>query len=516
MKINPKSLLYGTLMLTGANLIVRILGFIYRVYLSRLIGPQGMGLIQLVFPAFLISITLTTSGLPIAVSRLVSEKNAKGDTLGIRRTVSTAILLVAFISIILSVSTILNLNYIADNILKDQRTRGALLVLFPSIIIIGFGAVLKGFFYGMKDIHPPALSEIIEQLVRMGIVFTLLYWLAPMDNLAIAAGLVMLGTVFGEMASLLFLHYRYYKTAKIMYKDTSIIHSPGVLGSIMTIAIPITMTRLVSSFMSATNSILIPQRLMASGMLRDDAIGLFGIMFGMVMPLLFLPFTITGALSVVIIPNLSENLALNNWHEIKDKVSKAIMITCITAFPIIALLVSLGKPIGDILYKQPMVGILLVPMSYALLFHSLQHTTSGILNGLGKQNRGATHFIIGSAIQLLCTYFLISNPSIRIYGIIIGFSLSSIVVCTLNLTTVLTFVKMPFLIVQWILKPGFSALIMASVIGVVYQFIGRTNMPLFLNLIISFLLGLSIFFISLFALGGIPIGLFSVKKKVKI
>ncbi len=520
MKINTKSILYGTLVLTIANFIVRLMGFAYRVVLSRVIGPQGMGLVQLVSPVFHIAITLTVAGLPVAVSRLVSEKKAKGDMQGVQRTMYVALLLVASISITIIIMALLNLDFLASTIIKDSRTKAALFILFPSIIFIGLGATIKGFFYGIKNIHPPAMAEIVEQIVRMTIAISLLYWFVPKDNYALAAALVMLGTVFGEIASLLFLHSRYSKVKKTIYMPgrlQSKTSSNKILGGIIAIALPITTTRLINSLLNGANSILIPQRLILSGMLREEAVGLFGIMFGMVMPLLFLPFTITSALSVVIIPNLSEYLALKNWKEIHDKVSKAILITCLTAFPAMALLASLGKPIGDMLYHQPMVGVLLTPLSFTLPFHALQHTCSGILNGLGKQTRGAVHFLIGSGIHLLCTYFLLPNPAIRINGIIIGFILSSTTVCLLNLVTVLKTIRMSFNYLNWLLKPGFSALLMAMVSGAVYKLLNSINTPIIVNLLTSIFMGLFIFLISLWALNGLPSDLFkkpSSKKNV--
>lgn len=502
------------MVLSIANFIVRMLGFVYRVILSRMIGPQGMGLVQLVYPVFHIAITFSVAGLPIAVSRLVAEKKAKGDIQGVRRTMFVTLTLAAGISLVITAVALFNLDFIAENIIKDSRTKAALFILFPCITLIGLGATLKGFFYGLKDIHPPALAEIIEQLARMAIAISLLYWFVPKDNYALAAALVMLGTVFGELASLLFLHYKYNKSAKTMYTKHPLFSGSGkVLGAVLAIAMPITSTRLINSLMNAVNSIMIPRRLMVSGMLQEEAIGAFGIMSGMVMPLLFLPFTITNALTVVIIPNLSENMALKNWKEIHDKTSKAILITCLTAFPSTALLASLGKPIGDLLYHQTLVGILLVPMSFSLLFYALQHTCSGILNGLGKQTRGAVHFLIGNVIQLLCTYFLLANPSVRIFGIVIGVAVSSLIVSALNLSTVLLTIKMSFNLRDWVLKPGFSGILMALVCGAVHGILNGINAPPAANLLISALMGLFMFFLALWALNGLPSGLLSNQKR---
>ncbi|HHT64452.1 MAG: putative polysaccharide biosynthesis protein [Caldicoprobacterales bacterium] len=512
MKINTRSMLYGTMILSTANLIVRLLGFAYRVFLSRMIGPQGMGLVQLVFPVFQIAITLIAAGIPAAVSRLISEKNARQDILGMRRTMTAAITMAVILSTTLALLALLNLDFITRVIIKDQRTKGALFILFPNLIFIGLGAALKGFFYGRKEIHPPALAEMIEQFLRMSVTIGLIHWLVPKDNYTLAAVLVMLGTVFGEISSLLFLHTRYHKAKKhlrpqntgFMRKRTRIRDISQAAGAIAAIAMPITATRLISSIMLAANSILIPQRLMAGGMMRDQALGLFGIVSGMVMPLLFLPFTITNALTVVIIPNLSESRAMNRWKDIQSKINKAIRLTCYIAFASTALLVSLGRPAADLLYQQPLAAVFLIPLSYSLLFHALQHTCSGILNGLGKQNRAALHFIAGSSIQLLCTWFLLANPLIRIWGMIIGFTLSSMIVSTANLTLVLKTAGMSFRILDWILKPGFAALFMGLFTGLLYQLLTAARTPALLNLPVSAAAGLLLFLLLLWAANGTP------------
>jgi len=507
LKINTRSLLYGTMILSIANFIVRILGFIYRVFLSRTIGPQGMGLVQLVYPIFFIAIAITTTGIPIAVSRLVSEKMVRHDFHGTRCTMRVAIALVFTISITITLIALLNLDFITKVIIKDERTKGALFILLPCIIIIGLGATIKGFFYGQKNIHPPALAEIIEQITRMAVAIGLIFWLMPGENFALSAMLVMLGTVFGELASLLFLHINYGKASKELIFEKHFSNMDSIrktAGDITAIALPITATRLINSLMTAANSILIPQRLVASGLIREQAVDLLGILSGMVMPLMFLPFTITNALTVVIIPNLSESKVMNRWKDIQNKISKAIKLTCLIAFPSTALLASLGKPIGDLLYRLPLVGTLLIPLSFTLPVHALQHASSGILNGLGKQNQAAMHYMVGSLIQLICTWFLVANPSIRIWGMIIGFTLSSLTVCTANINALLKTAKMSFQFFDWIIKPGVAALLMGFTSGLVYNTLSSGQVPALLNLVTSAGIGFILFMLFLWAIKGIP------------
>lgn len=507
--------------MAAANFTIRIIGFLYRVILSRVVGPEGMGLIQLVYPVFFTAVAFVASGLPVAVSRLVAEKKARADSEGIRHTVSISLLMAAIISLAIITITLLNIDWITNKIIGNRSVKGALITILPSLLFIGLAQVLKGYFYGIKEIRPPALSAIIEQIVRMSVAVTLLLWAAPRYSLPLVAALVMVGTVIGDLVCLLFLHSKYYGASK-KSKSLSGVHSrptasnsKGIVLGLAKIATPITGTRLLSSILTATNSIIIPQRLMAGGMPQGEAIGLFGIMTGMVMPMLFMPFIVTNALQVNLIPNLAESVALGKARDLKDKIRKSIIITSYTAFPAVGFLISLGGPIGDLLYAQPMVGKLIVPVALVLIVHALQHTSSGIMQGLNKQNRSAIHYIIGGLLHLACSYFLIAIPSIGIYGYIIGFFASSTVVCILNLLSALTMVKIKFEIVDWLLKPAFSALVMVSVSSVLYKLLGDTSMPTFIRLAISFAPGALAFLVSSLVLGGIPQWLIdSVKDKL--
>jgi len=497
-------MVYGTIILSAANLIVRLLGFAYRVFLSKMIGPQGLGLVQLTYPVFNIAITLTITGIPVAVSRLISEQNIKSDIEGMRRTMAVSIALVGILSACIAILSLFNLDFISRSIVKDERTKGALFVLFPCSILISLSATLKGFFYGYKKIHPPALAGIIEQIMRMAVSIGLICWLMPGDDFALAAVLVMSGTIFGETASLLLLHKNYVQTVKKLgYNEKlqlTIKSIKASISSLLAIALPITVMKLLNSLMSAANSVLIPQRLMAGGLSQGEAVAMLGVFSGMVMPLLFLPFTITNALTVIIIPNLSESRVMNRWKDIQNKIYKAVKLTCYIAFPATALLASIGKPIADLLYQNSMAGTLLIPLSYILPVFALQHTSSGILNGLGKQKKAAIYSMAGSFIQLLCTWFLAANPKILVWSMAIGFTLSSLIVCSANIITLLKTAKMTFRLTDWLVRPGIASMLMGFSTGMVYNILSSSLVSLLPRIIISAGSGLLAFIIGLILL----------------
>lgn len=505
MKLNTKSILYGTIILTSANLFVRILGFIYRIFLSRKIGPEGMGLFQLIFPLYMVSITLTASGIPIAVSRLIAQQKALGNNRGVRQIILLGILLVIVISTGLSVLIFFNIDLIAANLLHDTRIRLSLFIFLPCICITGLASVFKGYFYGIKDMHPPAAAEIVEQIIRMALV-TILLSCAPLLDAQVSAAIAVLGMVIGELSGLLYLHHCYYRKnndIKIIKRCKSI-SLKTMLKKILNIAIPITLTRLITSVIGSINSIIIPSRLIASGMTKNKAIATFGIVSGMVMPLIFVPFAIITALSVVIVPNLSESYVLEKWSNIRDKVSKSILITSITAFSTMALLIPLGYPLGMLLYNQPLAGNLIAPISLFIIFMCLDNNLGSILNGLGKQTRAAIHSTIGDVLQLTCTYLLAAHPYFGIYGFVIGFVLNSIVVSCLHFVTLIKTTGLKPDFTNWFINPCLACLLTALIVRLLFLTLIHSGFPLPWSLAISAGKGALLCIILLICMGTIP------------
>ncbi|NLY43413.1 MAG: polysaccharide biosynthesis protein [Clostridiaceae bacterium] len=502
MKLNTQSILYGTLVLTAANLFVRLLGFIYRIFLSRKIGPEGMGLFQLVFPVYTLSITVAASGIPVAVSRLVAQQKALGNNKGAHQVVLVGVFLVASLSACLFAIILFNIDFISSNLLHDIRIRLALFIILPCICITGIASVLKGYFYGIKDIHPPAIAEIVEQMIRM-ILVTFLLTCIPSLNEQTSAAIAAFGMVIGELGGLLFLHYCYHNNNNGIRKYKSF-PQVSILKKILKIAIPITLTRLITTILGSANAVLIPGRLVSSGISRNKAIAIYGILSGMVMPLVFIPFSIITALSVVIIPNLSENYALKNWASIRDKISKSILLTSTTAFSTMALLIPLGQPLGVVLYKQSLAGDLLTPIALFMIFTCLDYNLGSILNGLGMETRSAIHSTLGDILQLFLTYFLVGNSYFGIYGFVIGFILNSIVVSILHFIALIRTTGLKPDFIRWFIKPGLICLVTASAVRFLFLMLVYSGIAYSLSLIISATTGMIICITLLICSGQIP------------
>jgi len=510
--MKKNTILHGTFVLTICSIIVRFLGFIYRILLSRAIGPEGMGLIQLVMPVLFTSLALVSAGIPMAVSRLIAEKNAISDYTGMRRVLFTALGLVVTLSLLVYILLILKVNYIAYNILKEPRVRGALLTIYPAIIMMAISSVFKGYFYGIKNFFPPAFSEIIEELVTIILLFFILNKVNHL-NISIRVTIVAFNIVISELFSLLYLNFSYYKAKNkgpmpYYYKETT---SSFPLADILKISTPITLVRLMSSLGSSISSILIPQRLIKSGLDHNQAVSLLGILNGMVMPLLFLPFTFVGSLAVVMIPNLSEDLARKNWDRIRSKISKAIFITSILALPFGAIMTALAQPIGILLYNQEEVGAMLQSMAFISGINALSHTLSAILNGLGKQNKTAMYAILGEVMDILSIFFLVAIPSLRIHGYVIGFLSSTLIVLILQFITVYKTTSLQILWSHWLIKPIFASILTASVARLSFIWLSSLGYALLISFLLSTTIGILIYIFALYATGSLSFILYNLR-----
>ena len=494
--MTKKSFVSGAIILMIAGFVVRILGFIYRIYLSNLIGAEGMGLFQLISPIYSLVILTLTSGVSIAVSKMVAGEMANRHYASLRRITSCAFALVVVSGLIVSLLILFKVDFISNIILKDSRTYYSLLFLIPCIPVIAAASALKGYFYGIQDVVPTALSQIVEQIVRIGLVMlTASYFL----NLGIeyACALATIGMAVGEISNLAVLAIIYkMKNKKVLPagRKEGFFRKRVIFKELLKISIPISSNRFVTSIMAAIEFILIPRMLVAGGMDYHNSIELFGRLAGMAMPLLFFPSLVTSSLSTTLVPAISEAMSLKNYKSVNYRISKSIQITFILGFIFTAIFMAYPNEIGNAVYRKEDIGWILYLLSYTCVFMYLQQTLLGTLNGLGKQGVSLRNSIIGYIIRIGFVYFCI--PVYGIKGYIWGIIISTAGVCILNMYTVTKTTGMSLDIGNWLVKPGLIGTLMVIIGKYIYSFFdifvsGNTPTIIFTitgNLVISIFL----------------------------
>lgn len=455
-----KSFVSGAIVLMVAGFIVRILGFVYRIYLSNLIGAEGMGLFQLIIPLYTLIILTLTAGVSIAVSKMVAEEQAQRRFINPSRITQNAGLFVIFCGVCVSLLLYLNAGFISNVLLKDPRTYSSLILLAPCIPFIAASSALKGYFYGMQQVMPTAVSQVVEQAVKIGVIMALAGHFAS-SGLEFACAVAVGGTALGELANLAVLALVYNSRRK---REKNKISTNGfsrrlrILKQLVRTAVPISANRFVISIMSAVEYLLIPGMLVAGGMNYTASMQTYGRLSGMALPLIFFPGLVTTSLATTLVPAISEAVSLRNFKTVNYRISKSIQITFILGMVFTAIFMVYPNEIGNLIYRKEKIGDLLYMLSFSCVFIYLQQTLMGILNGLGRQGALLRNTVIGSAIRICFVCFMIPVYGIQsyIWGLIVSFMATA----ALNLLTINRLTGLVIDLRNWLLKPGLVCMIM--------------------------------------------------------
>ncbi len=489
--MKKNSFLYGTFLLIIANFIIRFLGFAYKILLSRIIGPQGIGLFHLVLPILMTFITFTASGLPVAVSKLIAHHLSLNNQKTCNKILGLSIFMGLLISLLLSTFLLYKRKYISEQIIQNNDAYLSLIALAPAIPLITLSSIFRGYYYGINNVSTPGVSQILEQIFRIAFVIGSLFFLTPLEP-KYASAIAILGISVGEFIGLLWLLSRF-KIHKASYiRKTYHILKEGninILHKIILMGAPITITRVVGVFIQSVNAVLIPQKLQQIGYTSKESIAIFGKITGMALPLLFVPFIVTSALVVNIIPTISQEAALHNWKNIRLKSNLAIRMTLLVSIPTMMFFIFFGEPICHFIYHQPDVGSYLSILAYSTVFLSLHHTVSGILHGMGKQIITTLYYFLGMIIQLFCTYYLVPNPKFGLNGFIIGFLLSAFLVCMLHLISLNFYIPLKVNLRNSVIKPFAASIVMIIFIVCTYNACIKTSIGPWFAIFISIILG---------------------------
>ena len=450
-----KSIFMSAVILTSASIFTRVVGFVYRVFLANTIGAEGIGLHQLIFPVYSLAWSITCSGFTTTISKLVAQENAKRESGNMGKVLKLSLFITGAISAAVALLMFAFAQTIANNIFHDGRTLLSIKILAFAVPFMTAGSCIRGYFIGLREPFTPAVSQIAEQVTRMAVVFMVAPVLIPM-GLEFACAAAVFGILGGEFISCIYQLYAYrvFKTRNSLIRKPSF-ETRQTVSMIFSMALPLTLSRITGSFLSTVENILIPQRLVAFGMTGTEAISAFGRISGMAMPLIFFPSAFLTALSVTLVPAISEASALKNSERIKNTISKSLIFTLLLGIGASTVFIVLPREIGQLIYKQDIGGILLM-LGFLCPFLYVNITLSGMLNGLGQQVLLFKNNLISSLINIACVYFLI--PIFGISAFIIGWTSSLAVVIVISLIKIYKLTGLSLNLPKWLGKPALAAL----------------------------------------------------------
>ena len=433
-------LIMGTLILTATGVVSRIIGFFYRIYLSRLFGEEGMGIYQLLNPVLSLSFSLTAAGYQTAISKLVAERAATDRSHSFQP-------LYAGLSISLPLSFLCNgilyfySDFIAGRLLGEPRTAIMIRILSFSIPLSAVHSCINGYFYGVRKAGLPSAAQLVEQIVRVASVYLFSAYCFSVGREP-AIGVAVLGLTVGEFFSMLVTIAAIWLCLR---RETAALHNPHaftcppVYGPLMQMALPLTANRIVLNLLQSVESVSIPAKLRLYGYDNATALSIYGVLTGMAMPLIFFPNALTGSISVLLLPIISESYALGDLKTVRTSSLRTIKycmlmgITCMTGFLLF------GKWAGEFLFHSALAGHFITTLGLICPFLYLDTTLSSILQGLGMAGRIFVMNVISLMVRLGFVFSAV--PSYGITGYLWGILASQLVQTLLYLLCLRQFLQ---------------------------------------------------------------------------
>lgn len=436
--MTKQSFIKGTLILLAAGIINRILGFIPRITLPRVIGAEGVGLYQMGYPFLIVILTLITGGIPIAVAKLVAAAEAEGNETRVRSIFRLAMTLSASLSLFFTATIFLSARRITELLYTDQRVYSTILCMTPIILVVGVSSVFRGYFQGRQNMIPTAVSQVSETVVRIGTMLGFAYLMLPYGLEYAAAG-AMVGVLVGEVVAFLVLAGLYQSGRARLASERGAGSGKRLpfsrlssLKEILKLAVPVTGSKLVGSFSYFFESILVVQSLAAAGVATGLATAQYGALQGMVIPVLLLPSALTYSLAVSLIPSLSEAAARGDMKTIHSRLHQSLKLALVTGAPFAALMFVLAEPICRYMYGQPEVGTMLRMMAPAALFIYFQAPLQAALQALERPGSALVNTLIGSSVKLTLIWLLASRPEFGILGAVMAICVNIMLVTLLH------------------------------------------------------------------------------------
>lgn len=435
--MSKQTFLQGTLILILAGMITRLLGFINRIVMARLLGEEGIGIYMMALPTLFLIIALTQLGLPVAIAKRVAEAEAKNDRVKVKKILIVSLIVTAISSTFFTTCMILAAPFIATTLLTDDRTLYPLLAISPIVPIIAISSVLRGYFQGKQNMKPQSYALVIEQVVRIAFVSLFIKLLLPYGVEFAAAG-AMFSVILGEFASLLYMIHMFKrkKMVKIRTRFFSYLRSSKeTLKELFSIALPSTGSRMIGSFSHFLEPIMVAQSLAIAGISSSLATKQYGELTGYVLPLLFLPTFITQSLSIALVPSIAEAEAHLNKKLIHYRIHQAIRISFASGAIATIVLSLFSVPILTYMYGTGNASKFLILMAPFFILLYIQAPLQAALQALDLAKPAMWNSLIGAAIKFTVLFFLASNANFGIMGVAIAMSVGVVLVTSLHLAS---------------------------------------------------------------------------------
>ena len=500
-----KSILKSVALISVFSVLTRLLGFLLRIFLSRTIGAEALGLYQVALSVFMVLLTVISSGLTLIISRMTASYRVSQDKKATASLITSGLLLALVVSVILCAIILIFKNLFA-HLFTDENCVNILIILLPSLIFSAIYSVFRGAMWGHDNYFALCVTELFEMVIK--IAFSVLLLNASMSVLQSATTVAWAFTLSCVFSAVLVVILYFFYGGKLG-KPTRIYRT------ILSRSAPITGVRIAGSLVQPLIALILPARLMLAGYTASQAMSIYGIALGMTFPLLFLPTTLTGSLSTALVPDISMAMAQNDSSHIQKRVTASINFTLFSSFLVVPIFVAIGDKIGLFLYGEALSGTLLQFSSWIMIPMGVTNITSAILNSVGLEVKSFINYIIGGIFTFISVMWL--TKFMGVLSLPFGMGVSTTVTMILNIIMLKRKLGIKVKILKELTLFALLSLPTLAITSFVSNLLSNF-LPLIFNLIISGGLGVTIY-ISLcltFNLVNIQSYIVKFKEKVKI
>lgn len=429
--MSGNKILRGAAVLGIAGLVVKLLGAFFRIPLQSLIGEEGMAYYGYAYPLYALFLVIATAGIPVAISRLVSEKIALKDYEGAHKVFKVSSWLLFFIGLFAFAVCYFGAGFISEHVIGDIGALKPLKAIAPALIFVPVMSAFRGYFQGRQNMNPTAVSQFVEQVFRVGVGLALAYTLMD-ESLDSAAAGATFGATAGSIAGLIVVVLIYFCSKRVINYNIKKYHRKGeresskeIIEQILIIAIPITIGSSILPLVNAADSMLVTRRLLDSGFSIDEARILWGQLSGYCNTMVGLPQVITQSVAIAMVPAVAGAFRIGNKGEVHENINLGIRTSMIIGMPCAIGIMALAEPILLLLFPKEPAGVAsaaptLMIMCISVALMSVLQTTTGILQGINKQMIPVKNLAIGAVAKIVLTYILVAIPSLNIKGAAIG------------------------------------------------------------------------------------------------
>jgi len=415
--------LKGTLILAAAGIVVKIIGSLNWIILSRVLGGEGIGIYQMAFPLYLLALSVSSAGIPVAISIITAEKVALRDYRGANRAFGLSFAMLTLTGIALSLLLYFGAGWlIGHQIIRDPRAYYSLIALSPAIFLVTILSSFRGYLQGWQIMTPTAVSQIVEQLFRVGGMLVRASLLLP-KGVAFAAGGASLGAGVGAAVALVVLAYYYFRlkwdSRRQLPAETAIIHresGQAIIRRIAKLALPVSLSSIMLPLVANLDLLVVPLRLEDAGFTVGQATELFGYLTGMAVPLVNLATILTAALATSLVPAISHSHSRGERQDVYFRTAGAMRLANIATIPFGVMLWLLAGPVVSVIYNTPEAADVTRVLAAGVFLLGIHQVTTGVLQGLGRTAIPVINMGLSALVKVGLNWTLTAIPALGISG----------------------------------------------------------------------------------------------------